>query len=180
VFADVPGSDYLFAICSLVVLLSVVLHGGSLMLLGRIPAGGKRKEDTPPGVEDLEMAEVHKHDGTAPPAEPEPEKAQPVALTLMQRPPARPAPAELDGVEEDGYKGYEDRDSRAIRITLEEMRRLQEKGEKVIVLDARSVRTYDDSDFQAKGAVRLHPEQPAREAAIIGLPKDAWLVAFCA
>jgi sodium/hydrogen antiporter len=35
VFAGLPGSERLFAICCLVVLLSVTLHGGSLMLLGR-------------------------------------------------------------------------------------------------------------------------------------------------
>ena len=34
VFAGVPGSEQLFVICCLVVLLSVAVHGGSLMLLG--------------------------------------------------------------------------------------------------------------------------------------------------
>ena len=37
VFAGVPGSEPLFVVCCLVVLLSVALHGGSLMLLGRTP-----------------------------------------------------------------------------------------------------------------------------------------------
>ena len=36
VFAGLPGSNLLFAICSLVVLVSVVLHGGSPMLLAGI------------------------------------------------------------------------------------------------------------------------------------------------
>src|SRR5262245_3094332 len=35
VFAGVPGSEQLFVICCLVVLLSVAVHGSSLMLLGR-------------------------------------------------------------------------------------------------------------------------------------------------
>jgi NhaP-type Na+/H+ or K+/H+ antiporter len=35
VFAGLPGAASLFPLCSLVVLLSVVIHGGSLMLLGR-------------------------------------------------------------------------------------------------------------------------------------------------
>lgn len=35
VFAGVPGTEQLFVVCCLVVLLSVALHGGSLMLLGR-------------------------------------------------------------------------------------------------------------------------------------------------
>src|ERR671924_600710 len=37
VFAALPGSEHLFAICCLVVLLSVVVHGGSPMLLGQSP-----------------------------------------------------------------------------------------------------------------------------------------------
>ncbi len=35
IFAGAPGSDYLFHVACFVVLFSVVLHGGSLMLLGR-------------------------------------------------------------------------------------------------------------------------------------------------
>lgn len=42
VFARTPGSERLFELCSLVVLLSVVLHGGSLMFLGR-----KKTEEAP-------------------------------------------------------------------------------------------------------------------------------------
>lgn len=34
-FAGVPGADRLFAICGLVVLLSVIVHGGSVMFLGK-------------------------------------------------------------------------------------------------------------------------------------------------
>lgn len=41
VFAGLPGSDQLFAICCLVVLLSVALHGGSPIVLARI---GRRQE----------------------------------------------------------------------------------------------------------------------------------------
>ncbi len=40
VFAGLPGSDRLFSLCSLVVLLSVLLHGGSIMVLGRRAAAG--------------------------------------------------------------------------------------------------------------------------------------------
>ncbi len=35
VFGGIPSSEHLFSLCCLVVVLSVVLHGGSLMLLGR-------------------------------------------------------------------------------------------------------------------------------------------------
>jgi NhaP-type Na+/H+ or K+/H+ antiporter len=46
VFAGVPGSDRLFAVCSLVVLLSIVLHGASPMLLARIT--NKAEAEEPP------------------------------------------------------------------------------------------------------------------------------------
>src|SRR5262249_34672759 len=44
VFAGLPGSGYLFATCSLVVLVSVVLHGGSPMLLAQIARKRARRE----------------------------------------------------------------------------------------------------------------------------------------
>jgi sodium/hydrogen antiporter len=43
VFAGVPDGRFLFAVCSLVVLVSVVLHGGSPMLLARIARRRARK-----------------------------------------------------------------------------------------------------------------------------------------
>src|SRR6185503_672163 len=49
VFAGLPGSDRLFAVCSLVVLLSVVIHGTSPMLLARFCKEDKSKV-TPPEV----------------------------------------------------------------------------------------------------------------------------------
>src|SRR6476661_4269840 len=48
VFAGVPGADRLFAVCSLIVLLSVVIHGGSPMLLARFC---KEKAKQEPGPE---------------------------------------------------------------------------------------------------------------------------------
>jgi sodium/hydrogen antiporter len=48
VFAGVPGTQPLFVICCLVVLLSVVLHGSSLMLLGRDSKDSfMRKQEAP-------------------------------------------------------------------------------------------------------------------------------------
>src|SRR5499433_438746 len=44
VFVGLPGSDRLFAVCSLVVLLSVVIHGGSPMLLARFCKEGMKQE----------------------------------------------------------------------------------------------------------------------------------------
>src|SRR5262249_48765855 len=135
--------------------------------------------EEPPGIENLEQAEVHKHAEAPPAPEVEPARPEPAALTLVERPPTT-APAALNGAAGEGTPAHEIRGLDNVRIALDEMHRLQEKGEKVIILDARSIRTYDDSDMQAKGAIRLFPEQPAREAARLKLPKDAWIVAFCA
>ena len=47
VFAGLPGSDRLFSLCSLVVLFSVLLHGGSIMLLGRRATASDEAPATP-------------------------------------------------------------------------------------------------------------------------------------
>ena len=47
VFAGMPGSDRLFAICSLIVLISIVLHGASPMLLSRLTKSEPETEELP-------------------------------------------------------------------------------------------------------------------------------------
>ena len=68
----------------------------------------------------------------------------------------------------------------AERITIPEVQALQAAGALLIVLDARTERTYALDDSTAAGALRLDPEQPAAAATALHLPHDAWLVAFCA
>lgn len=142
VFAGMPGSDRLFALCSLVVLLSVVLHGGSVMCL--------KKRD---GGEPVELPA---------PAAPR----LPVIPTREERPAGRAAEPAASGNPE--------------KIDLAEMLRLQESGEPVIVLDVRSARSYETSGQIAPGTIRLDPERSVREAERLHLPKEAWLIAFCA
>jgi len=143
VFAGLPGSEPLFQICCLVVLISIVLHGGSLMLLGR--------------------AEVHA-----------PAAAVLAAAAASSGAAAAPvaAAAEVEALAAPGA-------SEAERITVDELRRLQAAGEPVVVLDARTERAYESSDLLAAGAIRLDPDQAVRRATALGLPKQAWLVAFC-
>jgi sodium/hydrogen antiporter len=52
VFAGVPGTEPLFFICCLIVLLSVALHGGSLMLVGRDGATVAAPETAATGAAD--------------------------------------------------------------------------------------------------------------------------------
>ena len=115
VFAGLAGADKLFAPASLVVLLSVVLHGGALMV-------GRRLE-----------------------------------------PRSQRAPA----VSRD-------------RITLAELKELGTRGERVVLLDVRKDRAWNDSDRAAEGAVRLPPDGAAQRAAELALPRHDWLVAYCA
>jgi len=44
----------------------------------------------------------------------------------------------------------------------------------------RSPRGYDVSPLTGKGAIRLSPTAPAENAASLALPREAWLVAYCA
>ena len=116
VFAGIEGSTQLFAISCLVVLLSVVLHGGTQMVLLR----------------------------------------------------SRSAPESKDQPKEEVVE------------TLDEMKKLQERGERVIALDVRTERAFNESGQQAADAVRILPDRALEQAAQNNLPKDAWLFAFCA
>lgn len=140
VFAGMPGSGRLFSLCSLVVLLSVLIHGGSLMLLGRRAA-------------------------ILAPAAPEP---------------APPSPKPLLPVIDHGEPIADEAGRAPEQIDLDGLRGLQERGEPVVLLDARSRRSIEGSDITAQGAVRLDPDRAVKEAERLQLPREAWLVAFCA
>jgi NhaP-type Na+/H+ or K+/H+ antiporter len=135
VFAGVPGSDQLFRICALIVLISVVVHGSTPMLFARLL--GEREAKQPPAPE--------------PPKEP------------------RPLPV-IELVQPVGTQS----------ITLEELDRLQKSGNQVILLDVRTERSRDTSDLQAEGSIRMPPENVVAQARELRLPKEAWLIAYCA
>lgn len=136
VFAGMPGSDRLFQICSLVVLISIVIHGASPMLLARF--GEKADTEEPP---------------TAPEA---PKESR--ALPVIESPLAVGTQS----------------------ISLEELGHLQNSGEQVIIVDARTERSRNTSESQAKGSVRLVPENVVVQARQLNLPTEAWLIVYCA
>jgi len=138
VFVGVPGSDRLFRVCALIVLISIVIHGFSPMLLTRFSKKSEAKDEPPP-------PEPAKEGRSLPVAEPV--QSQPVG--------AQP-------------------------IRLDEFDRLQNLGEQVIVLDVRTERSRDTSDFQAAGSIRMPPENVVQQARELNLPKQAWLIAYCA
>jgi NhaP-type Na+/H+ or K+/H+ antiporter len=210
VFDGIPGSDYLFAVCCLVVLLSVTVHGGSLVWLGRLiarkehaaeaagPAPGLAPAVEPPllvgaaaGADRPASAAVEDQDREGPNGPPAPPgehrngregqrdaaprpAAEPVAL-LPARPPRPPVPRD-NGAAEQEDEDSPDRE----RISIAELRQLWKAGKRVVVLDVRTQRTFDSTDYVAEGAVRLSPENAVHDARALGLPRDAWLVAFCA
>ena len=141
VFSGMPGSDRLFAICSLIVLISIVLHGSTPTLLARL----LRKKDEP-------------HD--------QPEE--------LPRTPEVPKEARtLRVIESPSPVGKQ-------TITLEELDQLQKSGEEVVLLDVRTERSRETSDLQAEGSIRMIPENVVQQARKLNLPKDAWLIAYCA
>jgi sodium/hydrogen antiporter len=134
VFAGVPGSDLLFRISALIVLISIVIHGASPTLLARFCKEEVKQEE---------------------PSAPEPVK-EPLSLPVVETPVG------------------------AQSITLEELERLQKSGEPIIILDVRTERSRETSDSQVQGSVRLAPEHVLIQANKLNLPKDAWLIAYCA
>jgi NhaP-type Na+/H+ or K+/H+ antiporter len=68
----------------------------------------------------------------------------------------------------------------AERITLEELRRLREAGEPVILADVRTDRSYVADNLKAAGAIRLPPDDAVRRARELGLDHHATVVLYCA
>ncbi len=149
VFAGLPGTDKLFAACSLIVLMSVVIHGGSPMLLTKLA----RKRA-------LELSQLPDEEPTTEVEEPQNSRSLPV---ISEEEPAR---SDVEVGEQS--------------ITIEELRRLEQSGQQVIILDVRTDRSLETSEQQAKGAVRMPPDHVAIEAKELKLPTTAWLIAYCA
>ncbi len=176
VFAGIAGSERLFAICSIVVLLSIVVHGSTPLFLARrgSPAqdqlattgGGQgsapRFLPTLPPITSAQAESAGAHDGT-----------QPSSVGGNQY-------GETASRGNDTARANEQHALPPLRISLEEVRYLKEEGAQVILLDARTERAYEGSDSQVRGAIRLVPERVEMQARTLGLPQDAWLIAYCA
>jgi sodium/hydrogen antiporter len=129
VFAGIAGAQQLFAITSLVVLLSVVLHGGGIAWFLRRATATASTAPTTPGV--VPLADVDE---------------SPIASS----------------------------------ITLDELRALQARGDDLVLADARRERDFEGTDRVAAGAVRLHPDDPVRDAREQRLSQHATVVVYCA
>jgi NhaP-type Na+/H+ or K+/H+ antiporter len=151
VFAGVPGAERLFAITSLVVLLSVVLHGGGIALLLRREAttAPMSTSSSPATREPASTAHgVALDGGTA------------VAAATAQDATSAEKVPEV--------------------ITVPELRELQARGEPVLIVDARTERSTRDDPLQAQGAIRIPPDNAVKTARDVGLAQHATLVVYCA
>jgi sodium/hydrogen antiporter len=157
VFAGVPGSDRLFAVCSLVVLVSIVLHGGSPLLLARIAR--KRAMKVEPEVLPTNVA-----------MQPQPVTSE-LSFSLSE-----------DGCGDTCAFSASTDEAKNVGsqiISIDELRRLWQSKEPVVILDVRTERSIEDSPLQAAAAIRLPPDNVVERAKELGLDQNAWLVAYC-
>ena len=137
VFAAVPGTERLFFICCFFVLLSIALHGGSLMFLKR---DGARARALAP--------------------------AESVAGNATTELPVDSPSTGVNQADE--------------RITIPDMRAIQQSGAPHLVLDVRAERSLAGSDVRAQGAVRVAPDRAVERLKDLDVPRQTWLFAFCA
>jgi len=179
VFAGLPGSSHLFAVCSLVVLVSVVLHGGSPMLLARAARKRAIRESLAPASPEQAKPE---EDGQ--PAQDGSNNKKPVVPAKIGAASSDDKNVATCSDDPDGvcHLGAADDEVQvdSQRITIEELRRVWQAREPVTILDVRRTRTLKGEPSQAKDAVRMPPNHVVERAKELGLKKEAWIVAYCA
>jgi NhaP-type Na+/H+ or K+/H+ antiporter len=176
VFAGVPGSERWFSICSLVVLVSVVLHGASPMLLSRaarkraVRENAQSAGDEPPVQPSVDQRESGDQFQTADDEGPTCVAACPIAVSEAGDSAAsNDASGKFDGLQLGPQS-----------ITIGELHRLWKANEPVTILDVRTDRSLEDEVNQAKGAVRMPPDHVLERAKELGLKQEHWLIAYCA
>jgi sodium/hydrogen antiporter len=153
VFAGIPGSERLLSICCLVVLFSVVLHGLSPIALVRNGIRGMESAVSPESPRDQAARREVSNEACCP--EDTAGATTPAAFQSLT--PSDPA-----------------------YISIDEVRDQQRRESGILIIDARSERTYDESTEAIPGEFRLHPDRAVRIAEERKLPKDAILAVICA
>ena len=93
-------------------------------------------------------------------------------ITLPTIPAATPVKAKIDSVP--GERDPEE------FITLVDVKDRLERGEPLVIVDARAERSFNADDLQARGAVRIDPDDPVRSATEQRLSQQGSLVVYCA
>ena len=153
VFGAVAGAEYVFTVTCLVVLMSVVLHGGGIALF-------------------LRANSLRAPAAAAPASTP---ASGPAPGALNAAPPVTAGPA-LETRNTDGSTAA----TAPERISIAELRDLWDRGTPVTIIDARADRSHAADDLQAVGAVRIPPDDAVRSATAIGLTHHGTLVIYCA
>jgi sodium/hydrogen antiporter len=168
VFAGIPGAERLFTVTCLVVLLSVVIHGGGIALYLRRHGGAAAGAPAPvsSATPRPSLADTAAH------ATPRPSLADTAAHPTTRVAPRASSPRQAAAT--DGG------DEVPERITIQEFRDLHRSGEPVIVGDVRTERSYRDDPNIGIGAIRLPPDDAVRLARERRLDPNATLVLYCA
>ena len=66
------------------------------------------------------------------------------------------------------------------RISVEELRALQSSGAPLLIVDVRAETSFNSSPFQAQGALRIPADQIVRRIAELNVPRQTWIITFCA
>lgn len=178
VFAGIENSNRLFALCSLVVLMSIVIHGGSTFFFSRFWSSKTKMNDE---VITSGQATIE-HETFAPQgADAEAMNAQRQLGNHNQTLATQAA----DTSSNDNAKSLDDNVADKVvtdnlTITLEEVSRLRQANQNTLLLDVRTARSREPSTTQAVGSVRLNPDTVRAALSRRPLPADAWLVAYCA
>ena len=167
VFAGIPGAERLFTITCLVVLLSVVIHGGGIALYLRRHGGAAAGAAAPSATPRPSLADTAAH------PTPRPSLADTDAHPTARVSPRASGPARAAGGAGGGDEVPE-------RITIQEFRDLHRSGEPVIAVDVRTERSYRDDPNIGVGAIRLPPDDAVRLARERRLDQHATLVLYCA
>jgi hypothetical protein len=159
----------LFTITCLVVLLSVVIHGGGIALYLRRHGGAAAGAPTPAAsaTPRPSLADTAAH------ATPRPSLADTAAHPTTRVAPRASSPRQAATAGDNGDEVPE-------RITIQEFRDLHRSGEPVIVGDVRTERSYRDDPNIGIGAIRLPPDDAVRLARERRLDPNATLVLYCA
>ncbi|HWR13774.1 MAG TPA: cation:proton antiporter [Terriglobales bacterium] len=106
-------------------------------------------------------------------------------MFLLRTPPQPPTKLPIPPTQQQESSGSASSEAPLVQISSNEyiepdqLRRLQDAGN-VIVADARSIRSFDESTQLLEGAVRLNPEHAVRDARALNVPTASNIAVFCA
>jgi len=65
-------------------------------------------------------------------------------------------------------------------ISIEELLARQSSGAPLLIIDVRAEASFNSSAFQAQGVLRIPADQIVRRIAELNVPRQTWIISFCA